>query len=569
MYDTWAAYDTTAVGYALREKVTAPDVSAARREAISYAAYRVLTNRYALSASAQTTLAALDALMNALGYSVSVTTTEGNTPAAVGNRAAAAILAIGNADGSNQANAYADTSYTYPNPPLVVAFPGNLLTDPDQWQALALEVSFTQNGLPQPAGIQKYVGGQWNGVRPFSLTRTDSNLPYIDVGPPPRLEAGADSQLKVQLLDVVRRTSWLTPDLETRIDISPAGYGNNPLGTDDGRGYTINPVTGTAYTPQMKKVGDFGRVLAEFWADGPRSETPPGHWNVLANLASDSPLATHRFAGEGVSLDRLEWDVKMYFVVNASVHDAAVNCWGIKRIYTSARPISLIRYMATLGQSSSSTSPSYDPLGMPLIEDLSELVTADTWPNGRHSGLRCCTNSLGQPAPCRDSNGTVGTEVSCVGEVAVRGWPGRPENRREQVSGVRWIRAKEWIPYQLDTFVTPAFPGYTSGHSTFSRAAAEALAAFTGSPYFPGGFAEVVIAKDTGLTFEKGPSEEIRLQWATYFDAADQAGQSRLYGGIHVAPDDFGGRVSGAQVGQLAFAKAATYFDGTGAQATP
>src|SRR5213592_4936352 len=43
MYDAWAAYDTNgAVGYVYRGKHTAADVAAARHEAISFAAYRIL-----------------------------------------------------------------------------------------------------------------------------------------------------------------------------------------------------------------------------------------------------------------------------------------------------------------------------------------------------------------------------------------------------------------------------------------------------------------------------------------------------------------------------------------------
>ena len=126
-----------------------------------------------------------------------------------------------------------------------------------------------------------------------------------------------------------------------------------------------------------------------------------------------------------------------------------------------------------------------------------------------------------------------------------------------------WIRGIEWMPYQRRNFVTPAFPGFTSGHSTFSRASAEVLTAATGSPHFPGGFAEYVAAPGAYLVFEDGPSQEVRLQWSTYYDAADQAGQSRLWGGIHLWPDDSVGRTLGSQVGLDAFARAAMYFDGS------
>src|SRR2546426_7363281 len=60
MYDAWAAYDTNgAVGYIYHNKQTAADPDAARREAISFAAYRILKERYVYSKTASNTLAAL------------------------------------------------------------------------------------------------------------------------------------------------------------------------------------------------------------------------------------------------------------------------------------------------------------------------------------------------------------------------------------------------------------------------------------------------------------------------------------------------------------------------------
>ena len=116
------------------------------------------------------------------------------------------------------------------------------------------------------------------------------------------------------------------------------------------------------------------------------------------------------------------------------------------------------------------------------------------------------------------------------------------------------------MPYQKKTFVTPAFPGYFSGHSTFSRAAAEVLAAFTGSKWFPGGLGSYTI---THLSFEAGPTQPVTLQWASYFDASDQAGVSRIYGGIHPPVDDFTGRRVGSQVGTNTWALVKRYFDGS------
>ncbi len=100
-----------------------------------------------------------------------------------------------------------------------------------------------------------------------------------------------------------------------------------------------------------------------------------------------------------------------------------------------------------------------------------------------------------------------------------------------------------------------------SGHSTFSRAGAEVLASITGSEFFPGGLSEWTVEQGT-LLHEEGPTADVHLQWATYFDASDQAGISRLYGGIHIAEDDIEGRKIGAQVGLAAWALAQQYFDG-------
>ena len=63
------------------------------------------------------------------------------------------------------------------------------------------------------------------------------------------------------------------------------------------------------------------------------------------------------------------------------------------------------------------------------------------------------------------------------------------------------------------------------------------------------------------LVFETGPTETVTLQWATYYDASDEAGISRLYGGIDPRMDDLPGRRIGSQIGRDAFARALTYFD--------
>ena len=100
MWDAWATYDPQASGYFTHEKQTASDVTEARNEAISYAAYRVLTERYIKAVGADKDLSEFDDLMDALCYPLDVTTTTGNSPAAVGNRIAQTVIAYVLADGS-------------------------------------------------------------------------------------------------------------------------------------------------------------------------------------------------------------------------------------------------------------------------------------------------------------------------------------------------------------------------------------------------------------------------------------------------------------------------------------
>ena len=148
------------------------------------------------------------------------------------------------------------------------------------------------------------------------------------------------------------------------------------------------------------------------------------------------------------------------------------------------------------------------------------------------------------------------------GEIAIKTWQGQPEDPLTQVGGVGWIRAVTWMPYQKSNFVTPPFAGFTSGHSTFSRSAAEVMASITGSPFFPGGLGTYHFNQGAYLTFEYGPSQTMDLQWATYYDAADEAGISRLYGGIHIASDDFQGRIMGSTIGKKAIGKALKIYNG-------
>jgi hypothetical protein len=540
IWDAWAAYDEDAAGYFVTEKQDAGNVSEAREAAISYAAYRLLHWRYATIADFEKAPEQLDETMRSLCYRTDFASTEGDSPAALGNRIAAAVIDAGGADGALEDQRYVDQAYHPANDPLEVSKPGAVMRDPNRWQPLSLGEQIAQNGLPIPGSIQSFIGPHWGHVLAFALRPSETGTP-IDPGPPPRLgDPATDADFKLAALDIIRRSSQLDPADGATLDISPGAYGGNTLGENDGAGHDVNPVTGQPYAPNVVARADFVRVLAEYWADGPKSETPPGHWNVIANDVSDALGEDLRIGGAGEAVDRLEWDVKLYFALNGAVHDAAIAAWGLKGFYDSARPISMIRYLGGKGQSSDPSGPSYDPDGLLLEPGLVEVITAESSaPGERHADLG-----------------------AHVGEIAVLSWRGFPEDPATETSGVGWIRAVDWVPFQRSTFVSPAFAGYVSGHSTFSRAAAEVMTAFTGSEYFPGGLGEWTVRVGE-MKHEKGPSADITIQWATYFDAADLAGISRLYMGIHISQDDVEGRRIGATCGQDAWSRAQTYFDGS------
>ena len=540
MWDGWAAYDSTASGYIFKEKphVDPCDIAAARNEAISYAAYRMLTARFIKAVGADKSLSEFADLMDVLSYPTATTTTDGDTPAAVGNRIAKAVLDYGSSDGSNEANGYAAIDYKPINPPLVVALPEITVVDPNRWQPLQVEYLVSQNGVVLPSGVQQAVGPHWGHVTSFAIPAGGALGVPFDPGPPPRLgDPATDALFKTQALEVIRDSSLLDTARDDMIDISPAVLGDNAIGSNGGPGHAINPVTGNPYAPDMVKAGDFYRTIAEFWADGPNSETPPGHWNVLANAVSDALAPNLRIGGTGPVVDRLQWDVKLYLALNGAVHDAAIAAWGLKGRYDGNRPISMIRYMASLGQSTDPKLAPYHREGLPLVPGLVEVITKEK-------------TATGGPMVALKGN---------EGKIAVRAWDRNSPG--PSASHAAWILGTTWMPYQLSTFVTPSFQGYISGHSTFSRAAAEVMTGITGSEFFPGGLSEWTVRAGS-FRIAAGPSADVTLEWATYYDAADQAGQSRLFGGIHVQADDFTGRTIGSTCGKDAWALAQRYYAG-------
>jgi hypothetical protein len=350
------------------------------------------------------------ALLTAMGYNPDDTSTDPGNPAGVGNQAAAAVLAFRAGDGANQAGGYADTSGYVP-----VNTPDKV-NDVFHWQPLR---------VPDGNGgfvVQKFMTPHWRSVTPFALSSPDQFLPP------------APSRLTLGLLDEEVNEAIL----------------------------------------QSAALTDLQKVRVEYWADGPTSETPPGHATLFAQAVSRA---------RGHSLDA---DAKLFFALANAELDASIAAWNAKRRWDYVRPITAVR-----------------------------------------------TRRAGQ---------------------LILAWGG-------PYKGTRLIRGENYQPYQPATFPTPPFAEYVSGHSTFTSAGARVLQRFTGSDLF----GARVTVRPGSSRIEPGATPLLPqvLIWPTFSSALDEAGRSRRQGGIHFLDGDFNGRVLGGSVGQNAWNKAKTYFNGT------
>ena len=394
MYDIWAAYDGTADTYLLGHDacpLTSPlpaDRYASQQEAISFAMYRLISERYSGSPGIEQTTDLLNHLMLRLGYNTAQVSTDYSTgsAAALGNYVAQCYIDYGLGDGSNEAGLHANTYYQPVNQPLIPAQPGTQqVADLDRWQPLALDVFVDQGGNVIVGGAPPFIGAEWGNVKPFAMGpdemtvyHRDSNHDgvmdtfnvYHDPGPPPSHLGATADEYKWNFALVAKWSGELDSSDGVMIDISPASIGNDPdkepplpttfadyqafydanNGGDNSTGHALNPKTGKPYVPEIVPRGDYARILAEFWADGPNSETPPGHWFTILNYVSDQLAAEQkRFGGQGSPLDDLEWDVKSYFALGGAMHDAAISAWSVKGWYDFVRPITAIRAFDQLG----------------------------------------------------------------------------------------------------------------------------------------------------------------------------------------------------------------------------
>jgi hypothetical protein len=337
------------------------------------------------------------AVMDRLGYHPGAVGGAGS-PNAVGTLAARAVLAFHHHDGSNQLGDLAPGPYADWTGYRPVNPPDGLV-DPNRWQPLR-----------QPDGTaQRFLAPHWGLVTPFALNVGSQLRPRR--GPRRHPHPGYRRQAEQVLAD------------------------------------------SAALTDQHK-------ATAEYWADGPSTETPPGHWCLLAQWVS---------ARDRHDLDQ---DVVLFFALGGALHDAGVAAWDAKRAFDSVRPVSAIRWL--------------------------------------FAGDKVCA----------------------------WGGPGQ---------GTTLIKGEQWQPY----LPTPPFAEYVSGHSTFSAAAAEVLARSTGSDRF--GASVTIPAGSSQVEPRTTPAADVTLHWPTFSDAADQAGRSRRYGGIHFRDGDLVGRALGRMVGLRAW----------------
>ena len=431
IYDAWAAYDHKAVGTRLGRSLRRPSrerTLANRERAISFAAYRAAVDLLPGGIST-----VFDPLMRDLGYNGADLTTDPSTPAGVGNVAARAVLDFRHRDGANQLGdepagtpgvAYSDyTGYVPANDPMDIRTPFDpaSIHDVNAWQPLRYVDGSGTVVTP------KFVGAQWQRVTTFAVT------------------PGA-----------------------LRSSTGPARFGSAEF-----------LAQAQALLDMSASLTDEQKMIAEYWADGPRSELPPGHWNLFAQFIA-------RRDHHGDHAHELEQDVKLFFALTNAISDAGCCAWDNKRAFDSVRPITAIRTLFR-GQS-------------------------------------------------------------------VRAWAG-------PYQGTKVIDGGAWFPYQPTTFPTPPFPEYSSGHSNFSAAGAEILKLFTRSDRFGG--STVLRAGSSRVEPEAVPLHDVTLSWATFSDAAKQAGISRRYGGIHFEQGDLDARATGRIAARMVWEKARAYWEGS------
>jgi len=289
IYDAWVPYDPVAVGTRLLgayRRPAAEDTVANKNEAISYAAYRVLTDLF----TDPTSVAAYNQQMADLGYPVDTATTDTATPQGIGNVTAQAEIDFRHGDGSNQLGDNPNGTLGVPYSDTTGYQPVNswqTVTDPWRWQPLCVPLVPYGTPCTSPSAVQKPYTPQWGQVTPFGLDQS-THMPYeLESLPgPPKLADGSYDPSDID--QALRDTSNLT---------------------------------------------DSQKVTAEYWADGPGTAFPPGHMVIFAEALSR------------MRSDTLDQDVKLFFALGSAQMDAGIACWNVKYLPSNnfVRPITAIR----------------------------------------------------------------------------------------------------------------------------------------------------------------------------------------------------------------------------------
>jgi hypothetical protein len=288
MFNAWAAYDAQAVGTLLGGTLRRPPSEHTddnKAAAISFAAYRCLVNLFPAGAAGDKPR--LTTVMQGFGYDPDNTSTDVTTPVGIGNVAAAAMIDECKHDGANQygdlhPGAYSDyTGYVPSNPPApfctpLIACPPMVVLDPDHWQPL----------ISESGAVQVYIGPHWELVKPFAL-KSANQFDHLQLVPAPDFSRNPGHYRK-NVEEVIRASRQL--DLERKL-------------------------------------------IVEYWADGPASELPPGHWGLFAQFISER---------DNHSIDQ---DVKMFFAMHNASFDAGIVAWHLKRTYNGVRPITAVRFI--------------------------------------------------------------------------------------------------------------------------------------------------------------------------------------------------------------------------------
>ena len=141
------------------------------------------------------------------------------------------------------------------------------------------------------------------------------------------------------------------------------------------------------------------------------------------------------------------------------------------------------------------------------------------------------------------------------------------------------IAGENWLPFSPDTFITPPFPGYVSGHATASGAASRMLELFTGSDRYEavafqqagaltgeGAFTVAQMQARDGIVPVASAAPEakiVRLSLPSFTATAEMAALSRLWGGFHIRTDNEEGLILGRKVAMYSWPKYQALFDGT------